>query len=73
MQIQLGDGTTRTMCARAVEPTQPQKAAILALRGITAAGGLSVPFGAKAGLIAFVIETNMCFDDMVGESSRAKS
>ena len=67
MQIPWGDGATRTMCARAVEPTHAQKAAILALKGITAASGLSVPVGAKAGLIALVIETNKCFDDMVGE------
>ena len=73
MQIPWGDGKTRTMCARAVEPTQAQKACILALKGITAAAGLSVPPGAKAGLIALVIETNKCFDKMVGDTLPRKT
>ncbi len=67
MQIPWGDGATRTMCARAVEPTNAQDACILALKGITAAAGLSVPAGAKAGLIALVTDANKCSEHMVGD------
>ena len=56
------------MCARAVEPTNEQKAMILALKGITAAAGLSIPAGSKVGLMQLVIETNKSFDEMVEDS-----
>ena len=48
MQIPWGtEGDARTMCARAVEPTASQNAAILALKCVTAVSGISVPAGAK--------------------------
>ncbi len=55
------------MCARAVESSAVHKAAILALKGITAASGVSVPAGSKAGLVGLVTETNKCFDNMIGD------
>ena len=67
MSIPWHDGGYRTMCARAVEPTNEQKAMILALKGITAAACLSIPAGSKVGLMQLVIETNKCFDEMVGD------
>ena len=45
MSIPWHDGGYRTMCARAVEPTNEQKAMILALKGITAAASLTMPVG----------------------------
>ncbi len=49
MAIPWGDGGMKTMCAEAVEPSAAHKAAILALKGITAAAGISMPPGSKAG------------------------
>ena len=67
MAIPWSDGGYRTMCARAVEPTNEQKAMILALKGITAAASLTMPAGSKVGLMQLVIETNKSFDEMVGD------
>ena len=67
MQVPWGDGTTKTMCAKTTAPSEVHKAAILALKGITAASGVSGPAGSKAGLISLVTETNKRFDDMVGD------
>ncbi len=62
MQIPWSDnGETRTVCAKAMEPTVIQEAKILAV------GGITFPQGANAGLINMVIEASKCFINMVGD------